>query len=1277
MSVTPIRFRVVLKKLGLFFLILLLFFGGIHAFLYYKANTLFKAFVEQMSDGSYTASTQKLRFGYFPFRLNGMGVKFYPLDTTEMQNQYIITSDTLQLRLTSITPLLFYNALQVSQVRVVNPMVNLISYGTKDAEKNVSFHIPIQEIQNGLLKSLDLLQVDKCEIINGGFSLMRNDEKEKFAVNHIFISIDSLLAARKGNLLENGDTVNAHFTLRLNNPDIEIPDSNFLVEVDKFLIDTRKNIFSIDELRFSRKKQNDAYDTVKLSSITLKGLDWQSFLNNGIIILDSVNVKNGLAQIDLTDRFIFQKKQAKGEKKYMKVDVPLDIHHVNIAQISYKLRAQRKTGPFTILLDGDSLQMSSFTMIDNVAKPINIGSLSLNVRNYYDQDDKKTYVSGFDKLNIKDNDLNISNYRLIPLRRDGFSANNRIEIPFLTLYNYDLGGLLLGTLEADRLELNSPNIVLDILHQRGSKPGGRGLFNMLHRLQPTLDIRELAINNATITLQPQNDLANSITLSQLSTELNVEKLLESASLNDLMLVAEDIVSDGFFMTGPRFEFKITNAKIAKGTEELKIGRLEGILSKTLELDLDSVTIVAKRGEMLIPVDGRLYLEKVSIGGGDVFVIGNAKDNKSNDDDKKPAPDVFIDNIITGPLKVSYLNPNGAPLALQSVIVDLKGLEVGREKVQWASVFLSGNVLVANAGNNNIRVEGWQGNFPGNLSLKNVKIWPSDQNVFGVSTDIPQMKLTNNIQSINWNPNGISNLELFNPIIRWNLIPVQKTGESDSAKQPLPFFLNKITLHNPDIKGDRLTRDGKTRSISLNNGRFVLDSLDFYHSNHEQISLGRVKANLIKPVVEIDSIWTIQPKNLNFIGSNFIIPKGGKPSGFLDSLEIEGVGNIPVFKNPNQKLTIEKGGIAGWMYPLPPGNAWNEFLNGPDWWLSGMNYELKTLNNKLNIYNAKAFRENQTIKFDSMTLLPHLDRDSFWATKPFESDYITLKLGETEIQNFKPLVYFLKDSSAHIKSIRTKVMQLSAARDKRFPTDTVSYRPLLANQIRQIPFNLKLDTFILENGEITYNEISDKFKQEGYLTLNNLSGKVYGINSRPSTLEDSFLIDVTGKFMNTAPMHLRFAQPYLDTLQGFTFDVRLGRWPMSALNPLLGPLNSVQFRRGMADSLWLHAVGNELRAYGFMGFEYHKMRIGVLKNGVQNKYFLSGIVNGAANLILVNNNNGNTTPFYVERKQDKAIFNYWAKIMASGMLGNIGVPGKKKAARKAIRKQDLPVQIPGR
>lgn len=1270
-GVQPIPFRSVFRALGMLFLALLLVFGGLHLFIFYRANALLKAFVEEVSDGNYTANSQSLRFAYLPFRIKAARIHFYPLDTSGSHRLYDLRADSLQMKLSSLVPLLFYNSLDVKEVRLVKPMIEVLSDANVNDKGGGRFNIPIKEIQDGLLKSLDLLRVNKCIIKDGGFKLMQRQNNQYLAINHIDLTIDSLLASKKGLVSPAGDTVMAYIILNVNRPDIQIPDTNYLVDVDRLMVDTRKNIFEIDELRFSRNKKSRAFDSLKLSSISLRGLNWDYFLNRGIIEFDSVRVKNGLAEIDLTDRFIFQKRtEAEKKTQQANVSLPIILHHATVQQVSYKLRSRRKEGTFTILLDGDSLLVKEFYLLDSAVQPVQVGSLSLNVRNYNDEDDKKTYKAGFDRLTIQDDDLNIINYKIVPIRRKGFSANNLVDVPSLRLYNYNFSRLLQGQLEASRLDLMNPTIVIDVMGKKQlpiEKAGGmQPFFEALHRLQPTLDIDQLGIHNGKIILQPRNSSTDTIVISQLSTDIDVERLLSANSIEDLMRVTEGIQSDGFFITGNRFQFKISGALASPVNNYLGMNRLQGTLESGLVLDLDHVQIIGKSGEMMIPVDGRLNLSRVSVASGDVMITSGRV--SLSGEGRKKAPVLNIDSLNTGNLSMTYINKKGLASTIRRLALDITGLHVDNANVSWIDALIEGAELGTGSGRSNLKTGFWYGSLPGTFTLEQVKVWPQASASFGITLDIPKVEIRNNIRSLNLNRHSFDETVVFQPRVRWTADTAKEKNESYESLPAL--YIPKLTILNPDLDGDILTNGKTKRRLTVQGGDVRVTDLDLFYSYPSTVLSRSFSFFSPKTEVEVNNNWTVRPSSVRFAGSNLLWKKGELPSGFADSAEIEGVGSIPVFKDSLHRLDIGTAGITGWPFPMSTDSFIFKLTNGPEWWVKGVNYAFQGKRYQLNVSNASATRNNRAISFDSLTLKPLMDRDSFWRSWPFQKDFITLKLGSGYIHDFQPLHPDIK-KGARIRSIDVQELELIAARDKQLPDDTVTYRPLLAGQITSIPFDLRIDSVMMQNSSVYYHEISPKSKLEGTLSLTDLHGGIFNVLTRGPYPADSLVLDVRGRLFNTAPIQLRYVQPYQDSLQSFRFTVGFGKWQMNAANTLLAPLNSIEFRRGVSDTMWLTAYGNQQFAYGWMGHRYQKLRLGLLKNGYDRNYFMSGATNAFTNMFLINNNRGNATPFFVNRVQNKMVFNYWGRILREGMMGNMGMPGKKKQARKAMRKEHIP------
>lgn len=1275
-SVKPIEFKLVLRNLFIFLIVIGTLFGVVHLFLFYRANSLLKAFIEQVSDGNYTALAKKVRFGYLPFRIKATDIRFYPLDTTQGSRLYYLQGDTLQMKLTSLIPILFYNSLEVKEVRLVKPNVEVISDGSRNNDRVTGFNASLKEIKDGLLKSLDLLQVDKCEIIDGGFKIVRPDVAKVLAVNHINLTIDSLLAAKKGMLTEKGDTVSVHFLLDVKHPDILIPDSNYFIDMDRLFIDSKRNNFEINELRFSKNKFENALDTIQLSSIVLKGLHWDNLLDNGVIELDSLFVKNGIAKIDLTDRMLFNKKaEAPKVNPKAAAGLPFIFHYASVQQVSYQLRSKRKRGPFTLLLDGDSLVVNELALMNQNGAALRLGSLSLNVKNFQDQDDKKTYLAGFERLFLKGNNLFIENYSLKPMRMQAFSANNVLKVPEIKLSNYSLSELLSGKLEANRLDLKSPTIIIDVLGTKENnsvkKNGLQQFFNRLDQIQPNLNINQLGIENARIVLQPQKSISDTIVISELTTEINLSKLFDASSLEDLFMVTEGVSSEGFFITGSRFQFKVTGALVSPANNFLGMNKLEGKLDNGLEIDFDHVQVKGRPGELMIPVDGYLPLSSLYISSGKLSYLQHPK-RAADFIAKKKAPVLSIDSVLADNLSVFYKGKKEEEVKIVNLSMNFLGLTIDNNQIKWIDALAEGKGLRFGLSNYHLAAGTWHGSFPGMFTLEDVTLYPLEEKNEGVKADVKKLEIPNKLNFIGEGLNAVEEVNVFNPNIT-----ITKTVNTEDKTIPYfakGFSLPKLSIINPIFNGTLVQENGEVQQLKLNGGIVDLFGLQVFSSNDSSISVSRVKMDLPNPHLAWSETWQLKPSNLKLTATNLLWAPGKQLQGLADTVEMEGIGKLPVFKDSSQSLWVNKAGVSQWRFPLATDSFLYKLDALPPWWIEGANFSSSGKNNKFAVFNISVNNQTNELCFDSLMLRPNLSKDSFMANQPFQKDFITLHTGSGKLYKWKQVDGSLK--GGYVQKVKLDYVDLFAARDKRLPQDTLAYRPLLARKLQELPIALSIDTVEISDGMITYEEVGEKWGLPGEFIMDRLWGYAYGFTTMDTQVQDSLVLDIRARIFGATPMGLQFAQSYSDSLQSFRFNVQLGSWRMAAANPLIAPLNSFAFTRGHSDTMWLKAWGNDHFAYGYTGFGYRKMRMGVLKEGHRRDYFFAGPTNFFANLILVNNNKGTLKPFYVDRLRNKAIFNYWSKMVSGAMTTSMGVPGLKKKARKGMKKQGISAKREG-
>lgn len=1241
-----------------------------HIYLHYRAGAILKAVVEKISDGKYSVRSKNFRIGYFPLRITSKKIELFPLQRYTQKRTYDVTADSLELRINGLLPILM-NRIEVNEVMIAGPQIVMESEpDTSRRQSEERFHIPLSEIQSALLSGLKEFEVDRCIIRRGSFSLVKRRAKEKFAINRIDIEIDSLIAARKGMLRFGNDTLLGHFKLTLNDPEIVLPDSSLLVDVDRLHVDTKKNLFDIEELRFSRDKYTASTDTIRLLSLKIRGLNWKQFLQTGLVELDTVKINTGLAQLDWSERAAKLPKKTGNLEQNKPFELPFILHYTSVNSIRYQLTGRNKAGKFSIELDGDSLFARNFKVLDSLNPKMSVEALKLRVRNFVNLHDKLKFKNTFDGLEVQDKTLSLLNLKMRPVNRVGYGSKNLLFFPSMQLTGYSLPQLLQGRFVANRIVLQSPQLVLDAFKVRDSsrQKSNGNLFALLNRLQPLVDVNELDINDASIVLQSQKKGVGQIRLTNLNTSIDVEKLLSATSMRDLLSVSEGITTEGFLIDGPGFNFGIKEARISADARLFYIKNLLGAVGEKLELDLNEVSIAGKAGELPFPVDGLLELEKVAVGSGTVML--RQKDPAVPKADKGKAPDILVDHLQTGNIQLTYIDHKGSGSTVQRLSLDATNFEVSDKGVVWLAAALQAAGIKTAVGNYNLQAGELKADFPGKVSIGRLQLWPAKADSTGITAFIPALEFMNRAKAVSWHPQLISDVLLYGPVVRWKLGPVANPDNKieDTAKSSLPLWLNSLTIVDPDLAGVRRTKTGDLRKIAVNGGRMAFTNLELNPGTAVPVRLSGVQLLLPGPVAEINDQWLFKPGSLYAKASALQWSKEKGPAFMLDSMELQGVGTLPVFKDAGKVVRVGSFGLAGWQWPLPKGaKPVQLFTRGPDWWLRNGSFSLKDSLQHLEVYNLTAARNNLTVAMDSLVLQPSATPADFFGRQAFEKDYIKLSLGATKLQNVQPVDETGKGFA--VDKLITHKAALYVARDKLIADDTVKYRPLPARQLLRVPLPVFVDTFMFTESSIVYEEVSDKNRLTGRLLLDSLEGKVVNIQTRADSrfgIADSLHLDVNGRLMQAAPFKLAYRQAYFDSLQHFRLHLDVDRWSLSGANKLLRPLASVSFRRGVSDDLQVWAMGNDSFARTITLFKYAKMRVGILRNGQQERYPFSGTINFMANLILRNNNYSRQYFSYTERLRHKSIFNFWAKLLNESLQQTVGVPGKGKSSKKHLR-----------
>ena len=130
------------------------------------------------------------------------------------------------------------------------------------------------------------------------------------------------------------------------------------------------------------------------------------------------------------------------------------------------------------------------------------------------------------------------------------------------------------------------------------------------------------------------------------------------------------------------------------------------------------------------------------------------------------------------------------------------------------------------------------------------------------------------------------------------------------------------------------------------------------------------------------------------------------------------------------------------------------------------------------------------------------------------------------------------------------------------------------------------------------------------------------------------------------------------------DTKLSRMNLLPLNQVLTPMGRINLLSGNNKALIFHLSGNDRQAIGEMFFRYNKLKFQIVsKDDLERVSFGNSLLSFFANRLVKSNNPSFLRKrqgiIFFERDREKAIFNFWAKSILSGVISSVGVRNNRK------------------
>jgi hypothetical protein len=293
--------------------------------------------------------------------------------------------------------------------------------------------------------------------------------------------------------------------------------------------------------------------------------------------------------------------------------------------------------------------------------------------------------------------------------------------------------------------------------------------------------------------------------------------------------------------------------------------------------------------------------------------------------------------------------------------------------------------------------------------------------------------------------------------------------------------------------------------------------------------------------------------------------------------------------------------------------------------------------------------------NSFALQPLLGKYEFSERYGYRTDRII-----TQISSLKCLGLdvsrLLEDRYIATQLFHLDGLSLNIFRDARLPIHPQKHTVLFQKMIKQLPIDFSLDSVLVENGKIRYEERKLDDQGTGHLLFEGISIKG-GLLSNDSSvvLGKEFSPEAKAVFMGQGKLNANFHFP-LDKMNGYhQVSGHLGPMSMEKVNTILYPLTTFRVKSGYNKNVYFNMELDENKASGDMQFYYKDLNVEI---GSEKRDWINNVATFLANQVVISDNpkNEKFRPGNISYKRDpkRSIFNYWWKSLRSGILGSVGL-----------------------
>lgn len=307
------------------------------------------------------------------------------------------------------------------------------------------------------------------------------------------------------------------------------------------------------------------------------------------------------------------------------------------------------------------------------------------------------------------------------------------------------------------------------------------------------------------------------------------------------------------------------------------------------------------------------------------------------------------------------------------------------------------------------------------------------------------------------------------------------------------------------------------------------------------------------------------------------------------------------------------------------------------------------------YRANAFyhlktRKIKTSKTDLVInhfeMIPEYTRAVFVKKIPQEKDLFTVRSNAIVVQKmnwgFKQEDFFFHSQSVALQDLSANIYR------SKIPADDLKKKPLYNKILRDLKFDLKVDTLKISDALVEYEEEKSFDKGAGKLTFNkfNLTATAIRSGFKQQKLAD-LQIKINCRFMNTSPLRVDWRFNVMDQSDGFKIKGDILNFDVEKIVPFTKPYMNVT-AKGILNEVHFNFTGNDYKSRGTFAVKYDDLKFIVFKKDDRKKK--NKLLTFVGNLFVKNDTKKKLKEAQIEleRIPEKSFYNFLWRSIAEGL-----------------------------